>query len=66
MTVNGESVEKKSYSEVVHLIQATGDCLQLVVVPKQDDVLQIVSYTVLNISVFVRVMQMTLWAAIEI
>jgi hypothetical protein len=42
--VNGESVERKTYSEVVHLIQATADSLHLVVVPKKDDALQIVSY----------------------
>ena len=43
MSVNGESVEKKSYSEVIQLIQATGEVLELVVVPRQDDMLQIVS-----------------------
>jgi hypothetical protein len=41
--VNGCSVEKLSYSDVVKLVQDTGDCLELVVIPKQDDMLQIVS-----------------------
>ena len=44
LSVNGESVEKKSYGDVIQLIQATGDVLELAVVPRQDDILQIVSF----------------------
>ena len=43
MSVNGCTVEKLSYADVVRLIQMTPDNLQLVVVPKQDDILQTVS-----------------------
>ena len=43
ISVNGESVSGKSYAEVVGLIQRLRDNLSLVVVPKQDDILQMVS-----------------------
>ena len=43
LSVNGCAVEKLSYADVVRLIQMTPDNLQLVVVPKQDDILQTVS-----------------------
>ena len=40
--MNGESVSGKSYAEVVALIQRLRDNLSLIVVPKQDDILQMV------------------------
>ena len=43
ISVNGESVSGKSYAEVVGLIQRLRDNLSLIVVPKQDDILQMVS-----------------------
>ena len=49
LSVNGESVEKKSYGDVIQLIQATGDVLELAVVPRQDDILQIVSFFLFGI-----------------
>ena len=42
ISVNGESVSGKSYAEVVILIQRLRDNLSLIVVPKQDDILQMV------------------------
>lgn len=52
LSVNGCSVEKLSYADVVKLIQLTRDCLDLVVVSKQDDVLQTVSIlTLYNIEI---------------
>ena len=42
VSVNGESVSGKSYAEVVALIQRLRDNLSLIVVPKQDDILQMV------------------------
>ena len=42
ISVNGESVSGKSYAEVVSLIQRLRDNLSLIVVPKQDDILQMV------------------------
>ena len=42
ISVNGESVSGKSYAEVVALIQRLRDNLSLIVVPKQDDILQMV------------------------
>ena len=41
--MNGESVSGKSYAEVVALIQSLRGNLSLIVVPKQDDILQMVS-----------------------
>ncbi|XP_008198093.1 rho GTPase-activating protein 21 isoform X3 [Tribolium castaneum] len=38
--VNDVLVTNKSYAQVVQLIQNTPDCLQLLVVPKEDDILQ--------------------------
>ena len=43
ISVNGESVSGKSYAEVVALIQSLRGNLSLIVVPKQDDILQMVS-----------------------
>lgn len=43
IAVNGTSVGDKSYSQVVRLIQRSPDYLHLLVVPKEDDVLQQVS-----------------------
>lgn len=43
VAVNGISVNDKSYSQVVHLIVNSPDYLHLLVVPKEEDVLQRVS-----------------------
>lgn len=40
IAVNGIPVADKSYSQVVRLIQRSPDYLHLLVVPKEDDVLQ--------------------------
>ncbi|XP_013395163.1 mucin-19-like, partial [Lingula anatina] len=40
VSVNGESVTGKTYSQVIALIQASDSTLQLLVVPKDDDILQ--------------------------
>lgn len=40
VSVNGESVMCKSYAQVVQMIQKSGPNLQLVVMPKEHDVLQ--------------------------
>ena len=45
VSVNGESITGRSYAEVVHLIQCSKDYLQLLVVARQDDILQMVSNT---------------------
>ncbi len=44
ISVNGESVSGKTYAEVVGLIQRLRDNLSLIVVPKQDDILQMVDF----------------------
>ena len=41
VSVNNESVAGKSYPQVVQMIQKSRDMLRLVVVPKQDDILQV-------------------------
>ena len=41
--VNSELITGRSYAEVVQLIQSTYGYLQLTVVPRQDDILQMVS-----------------------
>ena len=43
VSVNGDSVTGRSYAEVVQLIQCTKGYLRLLVVPRQDDILQMVS-----------------------
>ena len=43
VSVNGESVAGRSYAQVVQMIQKSRDSLFVVVVPKQDDILQVVS-----------------------
>ena len=45
VSVNGESVMCKSYAQVVQMIQKSGPNLQLVVMPKEHDVLQQVQRT---------------------
>ena len=45
VSVNGESVAGRSYAQVVQMIQKSRDSLFVVVVPKQDDILQVVSVT---------------------
>lgn len=40
VAVNGISVTDKSYAQVVHLIQHSPVYLHLLVVPKEDDILQ--------------------------
>ncbi|XP_072028473.1 LOW QUALITY PROTEIN: rho GTPase-activating protein 21-like [Amphiura filiformis] len=41
VSVNGESVTGKTYSQVVALIQASGSSLRLLVVPREEDILQV-------------------------
>ena len=43
VTVNGQPLEGLSYGQVVNIIKATHGSLELTVVPKEDDILQIVS-----------------------
>ena len=43
VSVNGETVSGLSYAQVVQMIQKSRDSLFLVVVPRQDDILQVVS-----------------------
>jgi hypothetical protein len=40
VSVNGESVICKSYAQVVQMIQKSGPVLHMVVMPKEQDVLQ--------------------------
>lgn len=42
VSVNGESVAGRTYAQVVHLIQTSPSVLQLLVVPKEEDLLQLV------------------------
>jgi hypothetical protein len=42
VSVNGETVSGRSYAQVVQLIQKSRDTLFLVVVPREDDILQVV------------------------
>ena len=51
ISVNGESVSGKSYAEVVSLIQRLRDNLSLIVVPKQDDILQMVRLAIYAIKI---------------
>lgn len=44
--VNDVLVTNKNYAQVVQLIQNTPDILQLLVVPKEDDILQRVSVSI--------------------
>ena len=41
--MNGDPVSGRSYAQVVQMIQKSRDLLYLVVVPRQDDILQVVS-----------------------
>ncbi|XP_038077451.1 rho GTPase-activating protein 21-B-like isoform X2 [Patiria miniata] len=41
VSVNGESVTGKTYSQVVGLIQSSDSCLKLLVVPREEDILQV-------------------------
>ncbi|XP_017722254.1 PREDICTED: rho GTPase-activating protein 23-like [Rhinopithecus bieti] len=41
--VNGESVIGKTYSQVIALIQNSDDTLELSIMPKDEDILQLVS-----------------------
>ena len=43
VSVNGETVSGRTYAQVVQMIQKSRDSLFLVVVPRQDDILQVVS-----------------------
>lgn len=43
ISVNGETVTGRTYAQVVQLIQKSGNFLHLLVVPKEDDILQLVS-----------------------
>ena len=49
VSVNGETVSGRSYAQVVQMIQKSRDSLFLVVVPRQDDVLQVVGVVRTNI-----------------
>lgn len=40
VSVNGETIGGKSYAQVVQLIQNSGPFLHLLVVPKEEDLLQ--------------------------
>ena len=42
VSVNGDSVIGKSYNQVVQLIKVTQLTLHLIVVPQEDDILQMV------------------------
>ena len=53
ISVNGESVSGKSYAEVVILIQRLRDNLSLIVVPKQDDILQMVKLLI-TVCIYIR------------
>lgn len=44
VAINRIPVTDKSYSQVIHLIQNSPDYLHLLVVPKEEDILQRVSY----------------------
>jgi C-terminal processing protease CtpA/Prc len=43
ISVNGEPVTGKSYGQVINLIQQTTKDLSILVVPKEEDILQLVS-----------------------
>jgi C-terminal processing protease CtpA/Prc len=43
ISVNGETITGRTYAQVVQLIQQSGNFLHLFVVPKEDDILQLVS-----------------------
>jgi len=43
ISVNGEPVTGKSYGQVINLIQQTTSDLSILVVPKEEDILQLVS-----------------------
>jgi hypothetical protein len=56
ISVNGETITGRTYAQVVQLIQQSGNFLHLFVVPKEDDILQLVSripYTGKNIHIVV-------------
>lgn len=40
LSVNGETIQGRTYASVVQMIQNCADQLTLVVVPKEDDVIQ--------------------------
>ncbi|KAF3816844.1 hypothetical protein GH733_014192 [Mirounga leonina] len=46
--VNGESVIGKTYSQVIALIQNSDDTLELSIMPKDEDILQLVSPALLS------------------
>lgn len=48
VSVNGENISGESYAGVVHKIHTSGQSLHLLVVPQQDDILQLVSWHVIN------------------
>ena len=51
VSVNGETVSGRSYAQVVQMIQKSRDSLFLVVVPRQDDVLQVVGTSLVRVVV---------------
>jgi len=49
ISVNGETITGYTYAQVVQLIQQSGNFLHLLVVPKEDDILQLVSYSLYSL-----------------
>lgn len=47
VSINGEPVTGRSYGQVIDLIHKCGSSLQLLVVPKEDDILQLVGVSLM-------------------
>ena len=52
ISVNGEAVTGKSYGQVINLIQHSNSDLNLLVVPKDEDILQLVR--IMTTSIFIN------------
>jgi hypothetical protein len=64
ISVNGETITGRTYAQVVQLIQQSGNFLHLFVVPKEDDILQLVScspYSERNINIVVCIYPLVCW-----
>lgn len=64
ISVNGETITGRTYAQVVQLIQQSGNFLHLFVVPKEDDILQLVScstYLGRNINIVVCIDPLICW-----
>lgn len=61
LSVNGEMIEGKSYASVVQMIQNTADRLLLMVVPKEDDVIQQVSKSKYSVEVLAPLLGRFFW-----